>query len=137
MILFIRLSGFLIFILVVISIQSANANNSNLQDEWHLNFPKIQKVTAETDFTNQRIIITANLLSKWRSTDETLLYGGTFSPTIATDLKPLKNHRLNTFAQVVCMTTDCSQLGVVIGIRSTAGNPYAYNEQRFVITRRD
>ncbi len=127
--LFVKVSGIVIFLLMVISIQNANAG------EIALKWAQIEKVTAKTDFKTKSVIVTASLVNKEKSADISLLYGGTFSPTVGTYLRPLKNHSINTFAQVQCMSPECSQLGVVIGIRNTPGNPYAYNEQRFIISR--
>lgn len=129
--LFIKVSGYLIFFLVVLTIQVANARGPHIE----IGKPQISRVTAKTDFDNKIIIVTANVLNKDRYADDVLYFGGNFSPTLTTHLKSAKRNRLNAFAQVYCITPDCSQLGVAIGIRNTVGNPYAYNEQRFVITR--
>lgn len=97
--------------------------------------PLINTVRAQVDWQNERIVLSANIVNRNNietATDE-LLFGGPFNPVIATDLKPLTRSKIKAFVQVRCETTLCNSFVVAIGFRNRSGNPFAYNEQRFVL----
>lgn len=127
-----------LFVLLISS--SANAaTQDNLKSEYgQYKFRpyRIGDMAAKVDYQNQTIVVAANIINKNTPADE-LLFGGGFSPTLAMDLKPLNKSKIHMFMQARCLDYFCDDIVVGFGIRTQIGNPYAFQERKFVVMSRE
>jgi hypothetical protein len=110
------------------------ANQFQENDVWpEKSFHILNDVYTRINYDQEKLVITATFANS--KTGENQLYGGTFSPTAAVYFKPFLKFNIKAFVQAACMDYYCNELIVSIGFKNAIGNPYAYAEPKFILSR--
>jgi hypothetical protein len=87
---------------------------------------------SKIDYEKERFILGASLIN---SRGQDVFYAGGFSPNAAAYFKPFQNSRMRTFVQATCLDYNCQSVALSFGIKTDAGNPNAYAEPRFILSK--